>query len=174
MKGLLLILAIGIFIVLVVPDTAYACKSDNDCSHVLRKKCAIGVFGKQCMNADTANYYRKQMDEIKGRVLKNKMRKNLSSKSGNKVFALAFCWQNRAKLWFCDGKAQKTIFGHKDLDKALTIAGCKRIKKEFQWSDDGDVGIIFMCKEKLNPDYVTGKFTTNRDIRQWRATPIGW
>lgn len=174
MKDLLFILAIGIFIVFVMPDTAYACKSDNDCSQVLKEKCAIGVFGRQCMNADTANYYRNQMEEIKGRVSKNKTRKGWSTKSDKEELALAFCWQNRAKLWSCDGKAKKTIFAHKNLDKALSLAGCKGVKKELRWTDNGDVGLIFMCKEKLNPDYVTGEFTSNRDIRQWRTTPIGW
>lgn len=174
MKNPLFIPAIVIFIFLVIPDTAYACKSDNDCSQVLKKTCAMGIYGLQCMNIDTANYYRKQMEENRERMLKNRRRKNWGSERNNEKLALAFCWQNRTKLWFCDGKTQKAMFGHKNLDKALSLAGCKKIKKGLRWSDDGNVGRLFMCEEKINPKQGTGKLTSNRDIRGWRTIPIGW
>lgn len=157
-----------------MPDTAYACNSDKDCSHASGEKCATGIYGRQCMDADTANYYQKQIDKVTKHVSKNKTRKDWSLNNGRKKPALAFCWQNSAQLWFCDGKTKKTSTGHKDLDKALSLVGCMRIKKVLHWPQNGDVGRIFMCKETISLKGDTGKLTLNRDIRKWRTTPIGW
>jgi hypothetical protein len=38
--------------------------------------------------------------------------------------ALAACWQNSARLWFCDGPNQKLITGYKTVEKAMELVSC--------------------------------------------------
>ena len=43
--------------------------------------------------------------------------------------AVAICWQNKTKFWFCDGPVQQTFAGEKRFAKSAKYAGCKTIRK---------------------------------------------
>jgi hypothetical protein len=96
--------------------------------------------------------------------------------------ALAFCWQNKAQTWYCDGTSQDLDqVGEKDMMPQLTHAGCKNprllsIMKMTLTSTrvpgrGQQTGWLFDCGTKLEKGD-SGHQTTNRDIRRfWSGIP---
>lgn len=72
--------------------------------------------------------------------------------------ALAFCWQNKEGMWWCDGPLQILWSGQEKLEKALVKVGCDEYKKSRPWAGNRRIGHLFVCNQKLK-EY-------DRDIRE--------
>ncbi len=96
--------------------------------------------------------------------------------------ALAFCWQNKAQTWYCDGKNQEaSLVGEKDMMVQLANVGCKSphllsgtmtILASTRVPGRGQqIGWLFGCGQKLDKAD-SGHATSNRDIRRfWSGIP---
>jgi hypothetical protein len=96
--------------------------------------------------------------------------------------ALAFCWQNKAQQWYCDGRSQETAqVGEKDMMVQLANVGCKSphllsgtmtiltSTRTPSWGQQ--IGWLFACGVKLDKGE-SGHQTGNRDIRRfWSGIP---
>lgn len=71
--------------------------------------------------------------------------------------ALAFCWQNKKGLWWCDGPNQILWSPESSLKKAVKSVGCTEYKKTAMWAGNNKIGKIFFCGRSLS--------AYDRDIR---------
>ncbi len=63
--------------------------------------------------------------------------------------ALAFCWKNNAKLWWCDGPNQILWNGKSSLKLALVKVGCPKHIKFRPWAGNKRLGFLFYCGSSL-------------------------
>ena len=90
---------------------------------------------------------------------------------------LAFCFENKAAYWFCDGRLQETTSGDKSIDAQLSTVGCEtprrlnsnRVILTHKSAKVGNKeGWLFVCRsyyDQNGVDVTMGGST--RNIRKW-------